>query len=1035
MKRFTVLLAFFVFVGFQALQAQNVQITGNVTSADDGSPLPGVSVVVKGTTIGTVTNFNGDYELNVPQSASTISFSFVGMTSQDVAIEGRTIIDLVMESDALDLGEVVVTALGVSREKKSLGYSVQDVSGDDLSKAREQNIINSLSGRVAGAQITNSSGAVGASTRIVLRGAASLGGNNQPLFVVDGIPIDNSNMGGTGNESVNRGNGAADINPNDVENLTVLKGPNAAALYGSRASNGVILIETKSGKGSKGIGVSVSNTTSFENPLRLPDYQNGYGQGSSGRFEFFDGAGGGINDGTDESWGPKLDAGLMIPQWDSPVSTAGVRETTAWVSQPDNVKSLFDTGHTTSTNVAVSGSNDKSAFRLSYTGTEQKGMVPNTDLTKKNLNLNGSLNVTNKMAVSGGATYNNSNSNNLPGYGYDSQNVMQQFIWFGRQVNMDNLRNYTNADGSKNSWNYNYHNNPFFTLYENTNSMQRERFMGNAKVSYQFTDWLSAFVRTGGDIYTNINTEKRAADDIDNPPGSYFESTRTIREINSDFLLTASKQLSQDLFFSLSAGGSRMDYSYNYSSGTAGELAVPGVYNVANSAIPVVASNNSKLKRINSFYFSGQVTLLNALSLDVTGRNDWSSTLPETENSYFYPSVALSGIFTDLLNMDSNVLNYGKIRGSWAKVGSDTDPYSILPTMSFGDGWNASTKLLNQFVPNNLPNALLKPQFVTSLEFGLELKFLNNRLGLDATYYDSKATDQIIAIPVSAASGYLTKNINAGRIDNSGIEVMLYITPVKSKDFTWDMTFNFAKNTNEVVELADGVEQYVLGTYWSLQVMAIPGQPYGSLYGYDLARDPDGNILNEGGVPNQGDLKILGNYQPDWIGGMKNDFRFKNLSLGVLIDTRQGGELYSMTTTWGRYAGVLEETLIGREGGIVGIGTKELPDGTFVPNDVVVTAEEYNKAVYQNSIAYPSVFDASYIKLREVTFGYTFPKLGNLPIRDLSVSFVGRNLMLLWAKVPHIDPETSFDNTNVQGLEFGQLPSARSLGFNISVNF
>lgn len=1036
MKRFTVLLAFFVFVGFQALQAQNVQITGNVTSADDGSPLPGVSVVVMGTTIGTVTNFNGDYELSVPQSASTLRFSFVGMKAQDVAIEGRTIIDLVMESDALDLGEVVVTALGVSREKKSLGYSVQDVSGEDLSKAREQNIINSLSGRVAGAQITNSSGAVGASTRIVLRGATSLGGNNQPLFVVDGIPIDNSNMGGTGNESVNRGNGAADINPNDVEKMTVLKGPNAAALYGSRASNGVILIETKSGKGTKGIGVSVNNTTSFETPLRLPDFQNEWGQGSSGRFSFVDGAGHGINDGTDESWGPKLDVGLMIPQFDSPVDpVSGVREATPWVSQPDNVKSLFDTGHTTATNVAISGGNDKSAFRLSYTDSQQKGMIPNTELIKKNLNLNGSLNVTNKMTVSGGATYNNSNSDNIPSYGYDAQNVMQQFIWFGRQVNMDNLRNYTNPDGSKNSWNYNYHNNPFFTLYENTNSMKRERFMGNAQVTYRFTDWLSGFVRTGGDIYTNINTEKRGSGDIDNPPGSYFESSRSVREINSDFLLTASKQLNQDIYFSLSAGGSRMDYSYNYASGNAGELAVPGVYNVANSAIPVVASNESRLKRINSLYYSGQVSYKNALFLDVTGRNDWSSTLPAENNSYFYPSFTLSGVFTELLNMDSNVLNFGKLRASYAKVGSDTDPYQLLPTMSFGDGWNASTKLLNQFLPNTLPNENLNPQFVTSTELGLELKFFENRLGLDATYYDSKATDQIINIPVSAASGYLTKTINAGQINNSGIELMVYITPVKSKDFSWDMTFNFAKNTNEVVDLYPGVEQYVLGTYWSLQVMAIPGQPYGSLFGYDLARDPDGNILNVDGLPQQGPLKILGNYQPDWTGGMKNDFTYKNLSLGVLIDTRQGGEIYSMTTSWGRYAGVLEETLIGREGGIVGIGTKELPDGTFVPNDVVVSAEEYNKAVYQNGVAYPSVFDASYIKLREVTLGYTFNKLGNLPVRNLSVSFVGRNLLLLWAKAPHIDPETSFDNTNVQGLEFGQLPSARSLGFNVSVNF
>lgn len=834
-------------------------------------------------------------------------------------------------------------------------------------------------------------------------------------------------------QTVNRGNGAADINPNDVEKMTVLKGPNAAALYGSRASNGVIIIETKTGKGTKGIGVTVSNNTSFETPLRLPDYQNGYGQGSGGAFSYVDGSGGGINDGTDESWGPALD-GRLIPQWNSPI-VGGVRQATPWVAHPNNVKDFFETGHTVSTNVAVQGGSDKSNFRMSYTDTQQKGMVPNTDLNKKNLSLNGSLNVTNKLSVSAGATYVNSFSDNLPGYGYSAQNVMQQFIWAGRSTDIPDLKVYTNPDGSKRNWNYNYHNNPYFTLYENLNSMQRERFMGNAKATYQFTDWLSGFVRTGGDIYSNINTEKVAATDIDTPTGSYFESSRTYREINSDFLFTAAKQMNQDLYLSLSAGGSRQDYSYHYASGAANELAIPGVYNVANSAVPQVASNNSSLKRTNSLYFAGQVALKNALFLDVTGRNDWSSALPDGNNSYFYPSVTLSGIFTDLLNMDSNVLNFGKVRASWAKVGSDTNPYSLLPTLSFGDGWNASTKILNQFVPNNLPNEGLKPEFKTSLEFGLELKFFNNRLGLDATYYDASTTDQIINIPISAASGYTSKTINAGEITNKGVEAMIYVTPVKTKDFSWDITINYAKNNNQVVSLAEGVERYVLGSYWSLQVMAIPGEPYGSLYGYDLKRDPQGNILNTNGLPSQGDLKILGNYQPDWIGGLKNDLRYKNLSLGVLIDTRQGGELYSMTTTWGRYAGVLEETLLGRSDGIVGEGTMQASDGSYVPNNVVVTAEEYNKAAFVNSVAYPSVFDASYIKLREVTLGYTFNKFNNLPINSLSVSFVGRNLALLWAKVPHIDPETSFDNTNVQGLEFGQLPSARSLGFNVSVNF
>lgn len=1053
MRKFTLFLALMFFIGMQVVQAQTRTITGSVTNAEDGSSIPGVSVVVKGTTYGTTTDLQGKYNLNVPPDAKSLIFSFVGMKTTERNIGAESVINVSMEPEVTAIEGVVVTALGITREKKALGYAVQDVKGDELNQAKETNIINSLNGKVSGLQITNSSGAVGTSSRIVIRGASSLGGNNQPLFIVDGIPISNTEFGaadgygGTGKgNGANRGNGAADINPDDIESVSVLKGPNAAALYGSRAANGVILITTKSGslktgqRKTFGLGVELSNSTTFETPLRLPDYQNEYGQGFNGQFSYVDGAGGGINDGADESWGPKLDVGLMIPQYDSPIID-GVRQPTPWVSHPDNIKDFLETGQTYTTNFAVTGGNQDASFRLSYTNLNQSGILPNTDYKKNTLTFGASANPTEKLNISGSASYVMTESNNMPGVGYDAQNVFQQFIWASRQVNYSDLRNYENPDGTKYNWNYNYHNNPYFTLYENLNILNRDRIFGNAKVLYKFTDDLSAFIRTGVDNYSNLNTSRAAWGDIDNAYGYYNEALSTFKEINTDFLIMYNKKLSDKTGISFNVGGNNMNQFYHQTTGAADELAVPDVYTLTNSKVPLKTTSTERNKRVNSLYFSAQLAFLNALYLDFTGRNDWSSTLPDGKNSYFYPSVTASGVLTELFDIESDKLSFAKIRASWAKVGSDTDPYQLLPMLSFGDGWNASTKFLNQFVPNNLPNAELKPQFVNGTEFGAEFKFFMNRISLDITYYNQTTVDQIISIPISASSGYTSKNINAGEISNKGIEISLGIIPIKtSSGFTWDINFNFAKNTNEVVSLAEGVEQYELGSYWDLKVMAIPGQPYGSLYGADFLRDPNGNIINRDGVPVKGDLKILGNYQPDWVGGIYNTLDFKGFNAGVLIDFHQGGEMYCMTNAWGRYAGALEESLIGREGGIIGVGVKEVLDAEgnvtgYVPNNVVVTAEEYNHAAFSNAIPAGSIFDASYIKLREVRLGYTFKKLGDLPFNNLNISIVGRNLALLQSNVPHVDPETSFNSGNVQGLEFGQIPSTRSLGFNIGVNF
>jgi len=1032
MRKLSFLLVLLLLTAMQVLAQRT--ITGKVTSAEDGGGIPGVTVLIKGTSTGVLTDLDGKYSINVPESATALQFTFVGMTKQEVALTVSNVVDVVMQSEATKIEGVVVTALGISREKKSLGYSVQDVKGEELTKAREANVVNSLTGKVAGVQITNSSGAVGASSRIVLRGVTSLSGDNQPLFVVDGVPISNSNFGGTATDGVNRGSGVADINPDDIESVSVLKGPNAAALYGSRASNGVIIITTKKGKmGKKGIGVAYTNTSTFDSPLRLPDYQNSYGQGSSGKFSFVDGANGGVNDGVDESWGPKLDVGTLIPQWDSPI-VDGERQPTPWISHPDNVKDFFEVGTAITNNIAIEGGNENANFRISYTNFNQKGMVPNTDLKRNTFALSAGGNPSKNLSIDGNVNYINSKSDNMPGYGYDAQNVMQQFIWGGRQLNITDLEQYTNEDGSKRNWNYNYHNNPYFTLHENTNKMVRDRIYGNSRVTYKFTDYLSARIGVGVDNWTNWNSARIAYTDIDNPNGFYREEKTTFTETNMDFLIMFNKKLTEDINLSLNAGGNMMNQQNQFNAVEAPELAVPGVYNVSNSKVAQKAFNTYREKAINSLYFSGQLSY-QALYLDFSGRNDWSSTLPLENNSYFYPSVSLSGVVSDMLSSKPSWLSLAKARISWAKVGSDTDPYQLSPTLSFGDGWNAGTKLLNQFVPNDLPNAELTPQFTNSLEIGANLAFFENRINFDFTWYDGTTTDQIIPIPISGASGFARKFINAGEISNKGIEMSLGLGIIKNPSgLEWIMDINFAKNTNEVVELYEGIEQYQLGTYWDMQVLAIPGQPMGSLFGYDFLRDDDGNVVHRNGIPQQGGLKVLGNYTPDWIGGVNNTLRYKGLEFSFLLDYHKGGDIYSMTNSWGRYAGVLEESLIGREGGIVGEGVKLAEDGvTYVPNDVVVTAEEYNKAAFSNTLQYSSVFDATYLKLREMKLGYTFKQIG--PLNNLSISLIGRNLALLYSTVPHVDPETSFSNTNVQGLEFGQLPSSRSLGFSIGVKF
>jgi TonB-linked SusC/RagA family outer membrane protein len=1048
MKKLTIFLAFLLFAGF-TLQAQ-MQISGTVTGAEDGLSIPGVSVVVKNNpTIGTTTDMDGKFNITVPSETEALIFSFVGMKTQEAAINGRTVIDVQLEAEVLEMDEVVVTALGISREKKALGYSVQDLSGDEFTKAREANVVNSLSGKVSGVNITQSSGAVGASTRIELRGASSITGNTQPLFIVDGIPLDNTNYGtATDGGGFDLPNGVADVNADDIATLSVLKGPSAAALYGVRAANGVIVITTKTGKASKNkeIGVSFNSTTTFEKPLVLPSFQNSYGQGpNNDYFEWIDGTTG--DGGVDESWGPPLDIGLEFVQWDNYKYNGGA---SPWVSQPDNVKDFYETGITTNNNLALNGGTEKMAYRLSMGAMNQTGMVPNTDFDKYTISGNASYNFTDKLKAGFTVNYSKSISGNLPTIGYTNENPLQQTIWAGRNVDWSALEDYKNlplapvgtpAEGTPLNWNTQFQNNPYWVLDNNLNKLDKDRLLGSLNLSYQFTDYLSVVGKTSIDSWSSLIKEQKAVGTNEFKDGYYRETSRRYSEMNSDILIMFNKEIASDFNISLNLGGNQMSRSYTRLQGEAPGIELPGVYTLSNvkSGYSPTLTSFTEESQINSIYGQGQISYKNALFLDFTGRNDWASVLPMDNNSFFYPSVNLGAVITDLLGMQSSVLTFAKLRLGWSKVGGigALDPYQLEQAYQFRtDSWGSVSLLFN---PDQLNNPNIKPESKTAYEVGIDTRFFNNKLRLDVTYFNETSSDLIVPVEVSASTGYITSLDNVGEMTNKGFEVQLGITAVKTKDLLVDFDINYYKNENEVTSLG-GLEALVLGGQWNMDLQAREGHPWGDIYGPAFDRDADGNIIYENGVPvKKADYEVVGNIQPDWRGGITMNISYKGLSLSTTLDGKFGGDIYTMTTTWGRYSGVLEETLLGRESGLVGEGVMwDAESGTYVPNNVVVSAKTFNQVAYDNAVIESSVFDASYVKWRQLVISYELPGkwFEGTPFKKASIGFVGRNLAILYKNVPHIDPETSFSSNNSeQGQEFGQMPSARSLGFNININF
>jgi TonB-linked SusC/RagA family outer membrane protein len=1070
--------------------AQN-SIKGKVVDAATGNAIAGATVTVVKNQVNTVTDGTGNFTVSA-NIGDQIIVSSVGFTNKTLTIsEGLLQIQLSSKTDELD--EVVVTALGIKREKKKLGYASQEIKGESLTVARESNVVSQLAGKIAGVTVVGGNSGIGGSARVTIRGERSVDLNkNQPLYVIDGVPISNSIVGanGRGNMEVDFGNGAGFVNPDDVESINVLKGPAASALYGSRAANGVIVIKTKSGKSSKGIGVEVNTNLTFENALKLPEFQNVYGQGNGngGPFAFVNGGGAGLTDGTDEGWGPAFN-GQLYPQFNSPRTLNGqlipflggdlnapagsVITPTPWLPDIDGVANFFQTGRTITNNVAIVGSNKEGDFRLSYTNLDQTGIVPNTDLKRNTVSFSGGYNLTDKFSARAFVSYIKSNSGNRPSISYGTENIMYLFTsWFPRSVKLSDMKRLwmPGLEGIRQfGWNYNYHDNPYLTMYENTNGQALDRIIGNITLKYDITSWLSLQLRAATDYASEVRAYKRGFSTQRFPFGQYREARIITEERNTDFLLSANKKINSDFTVSGSFGGNQTRQKADFNEVNAGQLNIPGIYKLTNNRVPVDVAQTVSEKRVNSLYGAAQVSYKNYLFLEMTGRNDWSSalTLPaelkalgSEKNSFFYTSAALSAVVSDMFKLPE-IINFAKVRGSVAQVGNDTDPFT------FTQAYNPSTAFGTAQIygeTDRLANLSLKPEISTAFEIGTEIKMLNNRIGLDLTFYQSNTKNQIINIPLSQTSGYSTRSINAGLIKNYGFEAMLNLVPVvgKKNGLRWTVDLNFSSNRSKVVELSDGLTNLVMASR-SVSIEARVGERMGDMYGIGFARvqntnptgahyDATGKFVGQmvfsNGRPVRTTERIkMGNYNPDWLAGINNTFTYGNFKLSFLFDIRMGGEIYSHTQTVGREGGIMIETLEGRAdgydltkpgNGVIGKGVM-LVNGQYVENNVKRTAREWHTAwTAGRNIAEGVMYDASFVKLRELQIGFNFPAqvLKNTPFKAATLSFVGRNLAL-WSNVPHVDPEVmSFTGgTALPGIEHMSIPSSRSFGVNLSMKF
>ncbi|MFD1166343.1 SusC/RagA family TonB-linked outer membrane protein [Sphingobacterium daejeonense] len=1038
------------------VQAQNI-LRGKVLD-ELNQAVSGATILEKSTQKQTLTNQDGEFSLDSPNPTAQITVRFLGYQDQTVSVnstESKTII-LVPSNDVLE--EVVVTALGISREKKALGYAVQEVKSTEL-QTRPTNALAALSGKVAGLQVISSGGNMGGSTRTLLRGINSIAGSNQPLYVVDGTPIDNSdlNSAGTINGSAGKdvGNMIQDLNPDDIENISVLKGPSAAALYGSRAANGVILITTKrAGKG-ENVSIDVNTGLEFENIVRLPKRQHLYGQGYSQTFQTvnIDGKDYKIVDyASDESWGPKLD-GTPVLQWYNlnPEDAADYLNPSPWLYPEHDVTYFFNTGLANTNNVAISGNSGQTNYRFSYTNKNVRGTVPNATLGRNTLNFSGGTKL-GKLSVNTNINYIHNNSIGKPWTGASNRNIiLEAYQWGAVQVDYKRLENYKRADGTPLAWNRTgwqntpaaeatrFIDNPFWSAYESYLEEKRDRFYGNVGVQYEVADWLNVGAKVHGDIY-QFSTEDRIAV-YSRSASQYEETSNRLNEYNYEFLATAKKNwekvsLVANVGANLRNQSRKVDYGI-----TQGGLIIPNYYNLKNAS-NVKIENFKYNRRIASVYASASLGYHDYLFLDATVRNDWSSTLPTNANSFIYPSFTGSFVFSQVPGFQADWLSFGKVRLGWAQVGNDTDPYQLYKAYDVEQSFNG---LSSNKLPSTLNNSELKPEITSSWETGINLQFFRNRLGLDVTYYNNVSRNQILPIPVSSAFGYEAKVLNAGRVENKGLEIILNGIPIQNDNFEWNASLNYSRNKNKVLKLDELVNTLTLSSSL-INLVAREGQPYGQLLGYDFVYADGQRVVKEDGTYlRTSQLVPLGSVLPDYLFGFQNNFRYKNFNFRFLIDGRVGGSFYSQTYNVGMYSGILDRTAENnvREDGLILDGVKAdvvfNPDGTYTTsnvreNDTRITAQQWGRNESTGPTTF-SIFDGTFVKLREVTLGYNIPLNDPKVVKGVRISAYARNVWNIYTKSKYIDPEFANSSGNVQGIEAGNIPTPLTYGFNVNLKF
>jgi TonB-linked SusC/RagA family outer membrane protein len=1003
-------------------------VSGRVTNSADGSALPGVSVLVKGTSTGTSTDSDGRFSINVPDPQnSLLVFSFIGFATQEVQVNNRTSIDLSLLEDITQLNEVVVTALGIERDTRTLAYSVSSVDGENLTQAREVNVANALVGRVAGVNVGSVAGGPGSSSNITIRGVTGIGGS-PPLYVINGVPIDNSNRGSAGMwGGADLGDGIANINPDDIASMTVLKGATAAALYGSRAAGGVILITTKTGKGQRGFGVELNSNYTTDRVMNLTDFQYVYGQGANGVKP----ATQTDAHSTESSWGGLLD-GSPVPQFD------GVSR--PYSAQKDNIKNFYQPGSTFTNTLSLSASSDKTAFRFSVSDLNNSSIVPNSGMDRNTFNLNLNYKVLPKLTFDLVSNYVMEDHKNRPNLSDSPGNSNYSTVFMATSYDVKNFApGWDPVTGAETRINANnqWTTNPWFAAKRFVNNTERDRLINIITLKYNLTDWLTAQARIGNDSYfdrrksvTPTGTAYRAAGDLN-------ESSVRAHETNADFLLTANKKISEKIDLTVIGGGNVRKNRWEELSSSGSPFSVPFLYVIGNTGNRNTGYGLRKTET-QSLYYSIEAGFNDMLFISTTGRRDWFSVLDG--RAIFYPSAGASFVFSELADLP--LINFGKVRASWTQSSSDPTVGAYQTALYYNLSGSANGFPLGQIANPALPNSDLAPNQLTEVEIGLDVKLLDNRIGLDVAYYNRKTTDEPINVTTSVTSGYTSASLNVGSMENKGFEILLTGTPVKTNDFSWDISFNYTKNENKVLKLNEGLKELRLAESRSQNayVSHVPGEAASQVMAFDFSRDPSGNIIyNASGYPVRGELKPWGSGYHPVYGGINNELRYKGLNFSFLIDFKSGGKIFSATNYLAYIHGLHKNTLEGRDDliigeGVVNTGTTDAP--VYVTNTTAVAPWNYYGQLATN-VSSEFVYDASFVKLRQIIIGYNLPSglLKGLPIQSANISLVARNVAILSKNAPNIDPEANLNNLVGQGLELAGVPPYRSYGFNLNIKF